>query len=209
MLKALDAELRRAAFAPAYESAAFVDRGPLLERGLAMKAGLGWRGKNGGVINGFLVGRFNVGLLLTNAGIEPDEPISPEFSLCGRCRVCIDACPGGAISDAGFDYRRCVSFLTQSKSLSPKDERLLGNRLYGCDVCQDVCPRNAGKYAEPLDNIDAARPKLADMANISNAQFRERWGASAIAWRGAAVLRRNAAAALRNIQNPGGPTTNA
>jgi epoxyqueuosine reductase len=200
LLSKLDSALRGVSPPGTYESAMFTDNGPLLERGFAMRAGLGWRGKNGNIINDRLGSFFNIGLLLTNLPIEPDRPIPPTLSLCGRCRACVDACPGGAISDAGLNHLRCVSFLTQTKSLPPESERLLGNMLYGCDICQDVCPHNALKYTKPIYDINASRPAISDLISISGSQFRKLYHDTAIAWRGAPVLRRNAAVALKNLR---------
>lgn len=135
----------------------FADSAPLLERYWAVKAGLGWRGKNGLLIIPGAGSYFVLGALLTSLPLEAD---SPQPNRCGSCRRCLDACPTKALFDGGLmDARRCISYLTieQDREIDPELAEQMGNRLYGCDVCQEVCPWN--RFARPTRVEDfAPRP---------------------------------------------------
>lgn len=121
----------------------FVDSEPLLEKAWAVEAGLGWQGKHSVVINEKTGSFFFIGILLLSEALEFDKPVSK--SKCGNCTICIDSCPTAAInSDGTIDARRCIANLTiERRGPVPEDlVPLLGNSIYGCDICQEVCPWN-------------------------------------------------------------------
>ena len=186
-----------------------LDTGPLVDRAAAVRAGIGWFGKNGNVLTREFGSWVFLGELITTLQLDPDEPLAKN---CGECRVCIDRCPTGAIGPNGaVDARRCISDMTQSKRPIPRDLRkAVGNRVWGCDDCQTVCPVNERKQSgatvrakdefRPLPHIGAALD-LPAVLLMTKAQFRRWFGPTAMAWRGKAVLQRNAAVALGNSRD--------
>ncbi len=139
--------------APGERWRACVDSAPVLEREYAQRAGLGWFGKNTMLIDSHRGSWFVIGLLLTTVALEPDPP---AVGGCGRCRLCVDACPTGCIvfEDGRWqiDARRCVSYLTieHEGPFEPGSEAGLGGWTFGCDVCQEVCPFNQPRPHQPL-----------------------------------------------------------
>ena len=173
---------------------ACVDTAPLLERSCARQAGLGWIGKNTCLINQQKGSWFLIGELLTTLDIVPDEP-PPDR--CGTCSRCIDACPTAAIvpSPAGgfeLDSRACISYFTiELRGPIPVEQRdRMGNNIFGCDICQDVCPWN--RKRTPVDpNADPTVP-LEGMAELTQSEFRRMF-------RGTAVSRAKYSGFLRNV----------
>ena len=133
---------------------AYVDTGPVLERELAQRAGLGWFGRNTMLINPGIGSYFFLAALLVEIELEPDAPFTADR--CGTCTRCVDACPTGALlgrDENGapvMDATRCISYLTieQRGPIPPELRPLIGNRIFGCDICQEVCPYNR-KFASP------------------------------------------------------------
>jgi epoxyqueuosine reductase len=129
------------------EAQAFVDSGAVLEKAWAQKCGVGWQGKNTLILNRESGSFHFIGIILTNLELEPDPP---ETDHCGTCNACMKACPAGALETPyQLDIARCISFLTiESREDIPEPlKSRIGNHLYGCDICQDVCPYN--RFARP------------------------------------------------------------
>ena len=178
----------------------YVDTGPLPERELAQQAGLGWIAKNMMLINPRLGSFTFIGSVLTNADLVPDEPFATDR--CGDCRRCLDACPTNAFVAPGLlDARRCISFVTieHRGPFRPDQREMASEWIYGCDVCQDVCPWNVRFAAPTTDSELAARAELADpdlalLGSGDEADFMKHFGDTPLARAGAAGLRRNIAA---------------
>jgi epoxyqueuosine reductase len=180
----------------------FVDSGPVLEKALARNAGLGWIGKHTNLIARDAGSYFFIGEILTDLPLPVDEPASAH---CGTCSACIPACPTGAITAPyRLDARRCISYLTiELHGAIPVElRRLLGNRIYGCDDCQLVCPWNkfARTAAHPdfkvRHRLDAA--KLTELFAWTEEEFLARTEGSAIRRIGYERWLRNIAVALGN-----------
>jgi epoxyqueuosine reductase len=185
-------------------SLAAVDTSPVLERDLAARAGLGWIGKNTNLLSPDLGSYFFIGVVLTTAGLEAD---TAQPDRCGTCRACLDACPTGAfVAPRTLDARRCIAYLT-IEHRGPVAEELrpgLGDWVFGCDVCQEVCPwnRHAPATREPaFDETDPPGDPAALLA-LDEAAFRARFRRSAL-WRARwSGMRRNAALVLGNRRDP-------
>jgi epoxyqueuosine reductase len=181
---------------------AFVDSAPVLEKALARNAGLGWIGKHTNLINRRAGSWFFLGELYTDLPLPPDSPASEH---CGTCRACLDACPTDAIvAPFELDARRCISYLTieLEGSIPPPLRPLMGNRIYGCDDCQLVCPWNkfAALSVEPdfaaRHGLDA--PGLIELFGWDEETFLARTAGSAIRRIGHVRWLRNIAVALGN-----------
>lgn len=191
---------------PAITARGVVDTAPILEREFAQLAGLGWIGKNTLLLNRELGSWFFLAALLTDRELEYDAP--HETDHCGTCRACLDACPTQAFVDAYvLDARRCISYLTiELRGAIPEDLRAgIGDWLFGCDVCQDVCPwnRRAPVTSEPMYRpLGEMNPvDLAALFELDDANFRERFRHTPL-WRAKRRgLLRNAAIVLGNQQN--------
>ncbi|HEV3090801.1 MAG TPA: tRNA epoxyqueuosine(34) reductase QueG [Candidatus Cybelea sp.] len=203
-LRALLTQVARAIdeAAGAAVTAVACDTKPLAERAFAARAGLGWIGKHTNLIAPQLGSFVFLGEIVTTLDLPPDAPLRKT---CGDCRRCIDACPTGALrGDYTIDANRCISDLTQRTDAIPHALRpLMGQWVWGCDLCQTVCPptREAGVARDaawgPTDP-EAAAPALVDLLGLKSGAFKRRYRTTAMGWRGAAVLRRNAAVALGN-----------
>ncbi len=191
---------------PGCRGRSVVDTAPLLERDFARRAGLGWIGKNTMLLDKHLGSYFFLGALLLDLDLTPDAP--HVASHCGTCTACLDACPTAAFPEPGvLDARKCISYLTiELKGPIPEEQRAdIGNWLFGCDVCQEVCPwnRDAPVTSDPVFeariDIDPANP--VELLSLSEEEFRQRYRHTAL-WRAKrrGVLR-NAAVVLGNIGN--------
>jgi len=182
----------------------YVDTGPLLERELAVRAGLGWFGKNTMLINPQLGSWLLLGELLLDLELDDDPPFCADH--CGACTRCIEACPTGCIlPDRTLDASRCISYLTIEfrGAEFPADLRpQIGDWVFGCDVCQEVCPWNrfARPTAEPAfqPRPGLPRPELSELLEMDDETFRRRFQSSPVKRTRLRGLQRNAAAALKN-----------
>jgi epoxyqueuosine reductase len=181
---------------------AYVDTGPLLEREHAARAGLGFVGKNTNLIRPSRGSWLFLGELLIDLELEPDVPA--PMPTCGVCRRCQDACPTGAfVEPFVLDSRRCISYLTTAlKGSIPREFRsLMGNHIFGCDVCQTVCPWN--RFAVPLEAGPAQQaPPLLELLALSAFEFRNRYGQSPVGHIGYERWMRNVAVAAGNWAAP-------
>jgi epoxyqueuosine reductase len=185
----------------------YVDYGPVLERDHAQRAGLGWIGKNTVLINPTIGSYLLLGEILTDAELEPDEPFLPDH--CGTCERCIEACLTGAIvAPRELDARLCISYLTiELRGPIPRELRpLIGNRIFGCDICQEVCPwnREAPATREPRfqPRDDLTGPDLIRLGSLSEAEFGDRYSDTALERARRRSFLRNVAVALGNWGDP-------
>ncbi|MHB8147247.1 MAG: tRNA epoxyqueuosine(34) reductase QueG [Vulcanimicrobiaceae bacterium] len=203
-LRALLAELAGIVDAVAGEpvTAIACDTKPIAERAFAARAGLGWIGKHTNLIAPEHGSFVFLGEIVTTLALLPDAPLRKA---CGSCARCVDACPTRALrGDYTIDASRCIADLTQRTDAIPRELRpLIGDWIWGCDICQEVCPptQRAGMRGdESMGALDAtvAAPPLVDLLRLRSGEFKRRYQHTAMGWRGAAVLRRNAAVALGN-----------
>jgi epoxyqueuosine reductase len=185
----------------------YVDTGPVLEKPLAERAGIGWQGKSTMLINTKLGPWLMLGEIITTLELEPD---APQKDHCGSCSKCIEACPTGAITAPyQLDARRCIAYLTiELKGSIPEELRpLIGDRVYGCDECLDVCPwnrfaqttREARFLAKPGEKESEGGDELHVLLEISQADFKRRFARSPILRVKRRGLLRNVCVVLGNI----------
>ncbi len=178
------------------------DTKPLAERAFAARAGLGWVGKHTNLISPELGSFVFLGEIVTTLELHPDAPLRKT---CGSCTRCVEACPTGALrGDYTIDATRCIADLTQRTDAIPREMRpFLGDWIWGCDLCQLACPPTSlagmrgGDAAVPREETTAA-PVSTELLHLRSGEFKRRYAPTAMGWRGAAVLRRNAAVALGN-----------
>jgi epoxyqueuosine reductase len=194
-------------------SRAYVDTGPVLERELAQRAGLGWFGRNTMLLNLERGSYFFLGSLLLDVELAHDAPFATSH--CGTCSACVQACPTGALlgrDEHGapiMDATRCISYLTiEQRGPIPRELRpLLGNRVFGCDICQEVCPWNSPKFVQLTGQRDfdarqhVVNRRLIELMAMSEAEWDEFSRGSAIRRARRAGFLRNVAVALGNLKS--------
>ena len=181
----------------------FVDDGPMNDRAAAERAGIGWFGKNTNILTPSHGSWVFLGQVVTDLDLQPDEPLKKT---CGSCVRCIDACPTGAIvAPFVLDNTRCISYLTiELRGAIPRDMRpLVGDWIFGCDICQDVCPvnRKSKGSLEPAfqQRHDFSAPALIPLLELDDEGFRERFRNSPVKRTKRIGLQRNVCVALGNI----------
>ncbi len=181
-----------------------VDKEEILEKALAVKAGLGWFGKNTLLVTPEYGSWVCLGELVTDLPFPVDRPLARG---CGNCRECIESCPTKALDeDINLNPDRCLAGITLGKFLPPPNVRILmGDALYGCDICQLVCPLNSKTGVPGNCGFGAgsgeAYPVLSELFGMTNAEFRKRFGHTSAAWRGRTPIQRNALIAAGNLKD--------
>ncbi|HHV72631.1 MAG TPA: tRNA epoxyqueuosine(34) reductase QueG [Clostridia bacterium] len=187
---------------PETEGVICVDNGPAFDRALAYRSGLGFYGKNNVLITREFGSFVFLGEIITNLELEPDFPLDLN---CGECTLCLDNCPSGALVEPYcLNASRCLSYLTQNKGDIPLELRgFLENKIYGCDLCQDVCPWNKKivfNCEQDFSCFEHLRtPELTKILQMNNQEFKEVFGKTAAGWKGRTTLQRNALVALANM----------
>lgn len=186
-----------------HRAAVFVDENDIVDREVAHKAGLGWFGKSANILIPGGGSWYVLGSVVTTASLTPASRPVPDG--CGSCRVCIDACPTAAIvADGVIDARRCLAWLVQKEGIFPFEHRVaLGNRIYGCDDCQDTCPPNLRfrhRHEDRLGPADLGPDvQIFDFFELDDDRLMSRFGRWYIAGRDPTWLRRNALIILGNV----------
>ena len=183
----------------------YVDDGPMLDRAAAARAGLGWFGKNGNILNPTYGSWLLLGQIITDLPLAADPPLAKT---CGQCARCIPACPTDAIvAPYVVDNRRCISYLTiEHKGAIPTELRAsMGNWVFGCDLCQEVCPvnRKAISTRDPnFGRTDLSSIDLVELLDMTEEQFRQRFAGTPIMRAKQVGMQRNACVALGNSGDP-------
>jgi epoxyqueuosine reductase len=189
---------------PDVKVTSMVDTGELSDRAVAERAGIGWSAKNCSIITPEFGSYVYLGEMITNLPFTPDTPIEDG---CGTCNKCVEVCPTGALVQGGqLDSQRCIAFLTQTKGfLADEFREKIGNRLYGCDTCQTVCPKNKGvdfhRHPEMEPDPELVKPLLKPLLTIGNREFKEKYGSMSGSWRGKKPIQRNAILALAHYKD--------
>lgn len=174
---------------------AFVDNNPLPERYIAYLCGIGFVGKN----NTFITEKYGsyifLGEIITSLNLESDEPIDKD---CGQCNMCIKACPQGLLKENKIEnnFNKCLSYITQKKELSDDEIKSINGRIFGCDICQDVCPLNKNAIESNFSEFKALpfmiEDEIENIIAINNSDFKNKYKKCSCGWRGKNILIRNA-----------------
>ena len=174
---------------------AFVDNNPLPERYIAYLCGIGFVGKN----NTFITEKYGsyifLGEIITSLNLESDEPIDKD---CGECNICIKACPQSLLKENKIEnnFNKCLSYITQKKELSDDEIKSINGRIFGCDICQDVCPLNKNAIESNFSEFKAlpfmVEDKIESIIAINNSDFKNKYKKCSCGWRGKNILIRNA-----------------
>ena len=212
-LRVIEADLCQR-FGPAFDSRCYVDTGPLVERGYAARAAVGWVGKNTCILNQQQGSWLLLGVIITSLELSPDALTLPAADRCGSCTRCIDACPTDALlatsdphSARQMDASRCIAYLTiEKKGSIPEDLRpLMGRQVFGCDICQDVCPWNRKAPIAPASPLPARRelvnPALDWLATMDGPAFNRVFRHSPLERTRRKRIHRNVAIAMGNSGN--------
>lgn len=189
---------------PPFRSRLFVDAGPMVDRAAAARAGVGWYGKNTNILTSGYGSWVFLAQVVTDLELEEDRPLRKS---CGNCTLCLQACPTGAIvSPYTLDNRRCISYLTiENRGAIPRELRpLVGRWLFGCDVCQDVCPVNrrpvlTQEAAFLPRSVESSTPGLFSLLEMDDATYKQRFSGSALRRAKRVGLQRNACVVLGNL----------
>ena len=205
-MKALVIELEERLEVP-LEAKWYVDDGPMLDRAAAARSGLGWFGKNTNILTSSHGSWILLGQIITNLELKPDSPLNKN---CGSCVRCIEECPTGAIvAPFVLDNARCISYQTiENRGIIPLEIRpLIGNWVFGCDICQDVCPvnRKAQKPLQPIHKTEAIHPTgtldLIELLELTEEKFQEQFQGTSVMRTKRVGLQKNACVALGNDRN--------
>jgi epoxyqueuosine reductase len=201
-LRQVEAALKDAAAVDNLVTRCYVDTGPIVERVIAKYAGVGWIGKNTCIINQKMGSWLFLGVILTSLELTPGLP-APDR--CGSCTRCIDACPTDAfIAPYQLDSNKCIAYLTiEKRGAIPEEMRAgIGRHVFGCDICQDVCPWNRKALATEVEEFQAreklVNPALEWLAEISAEEFRDLFRGTPVSRTKRSGLRRNAVIAMGN-----------
>ncbi len=170
----------------------YVDNTRLVDRESAYMAGLGFFGKNNLLIHPKYGSFFNIGQILIDKKVDFKQK-EPMVCRCGTCKSCLEACPNRALGE-GFSLEpgRCISYLTQKKTLTPEEEKYIHTYLYGCDLCQYACPYNRKVCKPSIKSIDCIAPKLDTILRMSGEDYQKMYGHTSMGWRGVHIIQRNA-----------------
>lgn len=179
-----------------------VDTGPLIERAFAVRAGVGWIGRNQHLIIPSYGSFVALALLLLDQEFPSDAPL--DSGECATCQKCVQACPAQIIGQEPFAAKRCISYLTQSKEvLTPEERGQLGMRIFGCDSCQEICPHNQKRIQQEQESHSSLQRgvDLLEILSLTKGKFQQLIRSTAAGWRGKGVLQRNAFLAMHNCKD--------